>query len=185
MNLHEENVQRVKFAWENVEFEKSQFDDVPGQPALPLLFGFRIHAASLLPAPRFAQHSMSMPGREPSRLLRMRKPRGAEARSLRLLFRTGRSALRRGIMRPIVAVHALVVGDLLVARMAVHAGVVPSVEGVVRVALLVGRSGLGQRLVRASMAAQALLVGHIRTGAVAGSGLRRLGRRAVRIGAGF
>ena len=64
-------------------------DDVPGQPALPLLFGFRIHAASLLPAPRFAQHSMSMPGREPSRLLRMRKPRGAEARSLRLLFRTG------------------------------------------------------------------------------------------------
>ena len=27
MNLHDENVQRVKFAWENVEFEKSQFEN--------------------------------------------------------------------------------------------------------------------------------------------------------------
>ena len=49
---------------------------------------------------------------------------------------------------------------------------------------IVGR-GLGQSLKGASVAGQALLVGHIRTGAVAGSGLRRLGRRAVRIGAGF
>lgn len=48
---------------------------------------------------------------------------------------SGESRLGRlGIMGPIMTMEALVVGDLLVLRMAIHAGIVTSVDRIMRIA---------------------------------------------------
>ena len=58
-----------------------------------------------------------------------------------------------------MAIVAFIVGDFLVPGMTVHAGVVATVYGVVRIRETVIRRRRGERLVGAAMARQALLVG--------------------------
>lgn len=87
-----------------------------------------------------------------------------------------------GIVRPAVALGALIVGELLILRVAVHAGHRGTVDGSVGIREPIVGRGLGQSLKGASVAGQALLVGHIGASPVAGFG--HLGSRITRLVAG-